>query len=97
MAEFKEVAKQYARMCTTYEHCGNCPINVVRDKAYVCRYWALVVDPEKAEEVILQWAKEHPPVTNRDKFKEVFGFDPIADRLDAITWFAAEYKEPEKR
>lgn len=97
MADFKEVAKQYARMCNNFNGCEGCPINEIRLKSYVCRYWTLAIDPEKAEEVVMQWAKEHPLMTNRDKFKEVFGFDPIVDRLDAITWFAAEYKEPEKR
>ena len=35
-----------------------------------------VEHPEEATELIRKWAEEHPVVTNRDKFEEVFGFAP---------------------
>lgn len=104
MAEFTKVAKEYSRLCSAYPSCHDldkeCPMNKARDKAYVCRYWTLCIDPEKAEEVIMNWAKENPVKTNRDKFKEVFGFDPVI--LDIWNqrggeWLFEEYKEPEKR
>ena len=100
MAEFVKVAKEYSRMCNSYVCCNECPLNEVRDKAVVCKYWTLFVNPEKAEEVVMKWAKENPPVTNRDKFKEVFGFDPLIDKhlmcgTPILGWFGKEYKEPE--
>ena len=94
MAElFVKVAKELTRMCNTYEHCYDCPINKVKDKAYACRYWVLLQNPEKAEEVIMKWAKEHSVKTNRDKFREVFGMDIITYQDD---WANQEYKEPKK-
>ena len=32
---------------------------------------------EKSMEVVAQWAKEHPLVTMKDKYKEVFGVEPV--------------------
>lgn len=97
MAEFVKVAKEYNRICDSYE-CGNdCPLNKVRDKAVVCRYWTLLVNPEKAEEVVMKWAKEHPAKTNAKKFIEVFGF-PISQKFPVSEydseWLNKEYKEP---
>ena len=45
----------------------------------------------------MKWAKEHQPVTNADKFKEVFGCSPFRIMLfndDFTKWFHEEYKEP---
>lgn len=108
MADFTKVAKEYSRMCSAHPNCycydgtNKCPIDEAKDKSIICRYWTLVVDPEKAEEVIMKWAKEHPPVSNLDKFKEVFGFDPLADKhlmcaTPIVGWFGKEYKETIKR
>lgn len=99
MAEYQEVIKQLHRICEHYraeEYCVNCPIRKAQG-IYQCWRW-VSEDPEKAEELIMQWAKENPPITNADKFKEVFGCDP---RLLAIwnsnshIWFDDEFKEPE--
>ena len=100
MADFKEVAKHYARLCKSYPDCGvECPINKIRSADTVCRYWTLVVDPETAEKVIMDWAEKHPHVTNRDKFIEVFGNEPLLLdiwNLKGVNWLLKEYKEPEK-
>ncbi len=98
MAEFKEVMKQFNRMCDEHKWCNTCQISTNR-KLYTCFRW-LTENPTKGEEIIMEWAKEHPPVTNLDKFKEIFGFDPLADKhlmcgTPIIGWFGKEYKEPE--
>lgn len=98
MADFVIVAKVYARLCNSFNNCEECTLNKVKSKTVVCRYWVLVEDPKTAENVILDWARKNPPITNADKFKEVFGCDP---RLLAIwnsnshIWFDDEFKEPE--
>ncbi len=101
MAEFKEVAKQYLRMCNSFNHCGyyhcnECPLNSVRSKDNTCAYWAFITDPETSEKVIVNWAKKNPVMTNRDKFKEVFGFDPYSKTVFEKIWFEDDYKEPIK-
>ena len=100
MAEFTKVAKEYARLCQSYHDCGKgCPINQVRNQSSVCRYWTLVIDPETAEKVVLNWAADHPIKTNRKKFNETFGFD-IAAKFAiseyASKWLEEGYEEPEK-
>ena len=97
MAEFQEVAKMYDRLCESYDECYKCPMfrNRNENDPVVCRYWTLIVEPETAEEIILHWGKEHPIMTNRMKFKEVFGFE-FTDRVPESQyhreWLDAEYK-----
>ena len=97
MAEFQEVAKMYDRLCDSYDECYKCPMfrNRNGNNPIGCGYWTLKVDPETAEEIILRWGKEHPIMTNRMKFKEVFGFE-FTDRVPESQyhreWLDAEYK-----
>lgn len=44
--------------------CNNCPFDG-EDLCNMCQ----------SIEMVEEWAKEHPIVTNADKFREVFGFD----------------------
>ena len=100
MAEYKEVIKQFKRICKHYRQdvcCSKCPLKEVRG-VYHCWRW-ISEEPEEAEELILQWAKENPEKTNRDIFKDTYGFD-ISDlfRLgisrDLQSWLEMEYEEP---
>lgn len=78
MAEFKKVMKQRERMCKYAEtKCDNrCDLHKLGGcfsefcNNYICNC------PQEAEEIIMNWAKEHPAKTNADKFKEVFGVKP---------------------
>ena len=95
MAEYQEVARQFKRMCDSRKWCDSCIINEKRGTITCYRF--MMEQPMKAEEIIMQWAKEHPHVTNAEKFKEVFGYDP---QLLAIwnnsshIWFDDEFEEP---
>ena len=99
MAEFREVAKIYGRLCKSYNECCECPMFRNRDKndSVACRYWALIVDPETAEKVILHWGKEHPIKTKGMKFREVFGEDMMemltGEHAPLDDWLNEEYKE----
>lgn len=98
MAEFKTVMKEHDRMCRSFScDCKDCPLGKRRN-VFTCLRW-IFDHPYEGEELIMQWAKENPPVTNRVKFTEVFGFDPIF--LDSWSqrggeWLLEEYKEPKK-
>ena len=97
MAEYTEICKVFKRMCNSFDECSKCPMNKARDSAYTCRYWMLCVDPEAAEKVILNWAKENPVKTNCQKFTEVFGFSPYTltiFKVNSVEWLESEYKEP---
>lgn len=76
MAEFVEVIKQKERMCDSFSECIKCPLakNNIRD----CVAFEFH-NAEEAEKIIMEWAKEHPVITNREKFNEVFGVEFGAD------------------
>ncbi len=53
--------------------------------AYLCEHIHL---PEKAldcVELLEKWVKEHPVITNKDKFKEVFGVEPDDDSCPPVS------------
>ena len=95
MAEFKEVTKQFKRMCDSYHDCSECPLNKPRGLK-VCWRWGYD-EPEKAEEIIMNWAKKNPSITNNDKIKEIFGLDfksTFTASPWTLEWLDEEYKEP---
>lgn len=51
--------------------CVNCPLGKV------CNTGEKIFRAYDAIEIVESWAKENPIVTNADKFKEVFGFEPL--------------------
>lgn len=95
--EFQEFWKQKERMCGEQSTCETCPMNGMRfDYNNFC---AKVIEknPQQAEQIVEQWAKEHPVITNADKFREVFGVDiAIVSGLLNEEWLNQEYKEPEE-
>ena len=80
-------------MCESYGgFCKGCPLEF----AISCHNWMLA-HPEETEEIIMRWSEEHPIITNRKKFEEVFGFN-IATLFDVnnchiAEWLNEEYKE----
>ena len=92
MAEFVKVAAELTRMCRHYEgFCKECPLGF----AASCRNW-VTSQPQKAEEVIMEWAEENPPKTNGAKFEEIFSYD-FVKALYTDDWYNAEYKVPEEQ
>lgn len=69
MAEFVEIMKQKKRMCKEIA-CAFCEIGNDCMSGQDCIGY-IVENPERAEEIIMQWACEHPIKTNADKFKEI--------------------------
>ena len=97
MAEFQKVVKERNRMCEQYNSCTHCPLKELQTMSSnaMCRALAFQY-PEEAERIIMQWASEHPIMTNRRKFKEVFGFaldEKYATPINILAWFDEEYKE----
>lgn len=95
MAEFKTVMGAFQRLCSERK-CGSCPVGyrVFNERESYCCVWAKN-HPEESERIIMQWAKENPLMTNRMKFKEVFGFEFTARVPESQyhrEWLDAEYK-----
>lgn len=59
MAEFQEVMKQWRRMCRANERCSSCPLNNA-DCCISDPYLRTDVEIETLEELITNWAEEHP-------------------------------------
>lgn len=107
MAEFRDVAKAYKRLCDSQETCKDCVLGKLASNAVCCEE-AIVKCPEEAERIIMQWAKENPLMTNRMRFEEVFGCGIVTHEIhEAIPghveilnasdeefeeWLNAEYK-----
>lgn len=76
--EFEEFVEKRKRMCKEYIPCSNgCPIYSARllDIYHAgCAQWCLD-NFKSAEEIVDDWTKDNPVLTNAAKFKEVFGVD----------------------
>lgn len=94
MSEFKNIMREYHRMCNGMS-CDNCPIASTSNGIDLSCNDLMRKFPEEAERIIMQWAKKHPVMSNRKKFKEVFGFD-VATMFEVnrgnVEWLDSEYK-----
>jgi hypothetical protein len=99
MAEFQTVIKERERMCNSFLGCMRCPLAKWQLGIAGCRDRTFD-NPAEAERIIIQWAAEHPLVTNGAKFEEIFGvpFWAISCGVTpAISkWLRSEYKEVKK-
>lgn len=97
MAEFRDVAKAYKRLCDAFGSCTDCPLNDLTKKTFcACESSVAKFYPEEAERIIMKWAKENPLMTNGRKFREVFGEDMMVmlteEHAPLGDWLTAEYK-----
>ena len=88
--------EEETRMCESFgTTCVGCPMHPSAKKArYDCRTFVRTC-PEQAVAIVEQWSKEHPIMTNKMKFEEVFG--KTCDESGVLarpSWWEAEYKEP---
>ena len=93
------------RMCAFYHAekscCLNCPLSVGNNGTeYGCAKYQTDY-PSKAVIIVDEWAREHPIITNREKFVEVFGAISFAafvwNKLKDggyDDWWEKEYKAP---
>lgn len=92
----QEMARIYKRICKVYHagYCEGCPL-IGRNftDATDCLN-AIILHPDEYEKALLDWVKENPAPTNRDKFFEVFGISEYPP-LD-WGWWDEEYIEPDK-
>lgn len=86
MAEFKEVMRQYKRMCRV-TNCGDCPFTT--ELGWDCKPDTLAVEEDFDiwETTVMEWARKHPepkPVTVRDLLSY------IAEHIDSNTCFSID-------
>ena len=64
----KATIYDYARMCKFYKNCNDCAL---AKTTAICQVF-IEEHPDKANEIILNWCKEHPVETRQDRFLKMF-------------------------
>lgn len=68
----KATIYDYARMCRKFKECSLCPVSN-HNSGLNCSCYALIEKyPDKANEIILKWCKEHPAETRQSKLLKMF-------------------------
>lgn len=67
--EFKEAMKIRERMCNYHKECKDCPLNKLADGCIDAMIE--VGELDEYEKILEGWAKEHPVMTNIDKYIDV--------------------------
>ena len=63
----------FSRVCKTYyDNCPKCPLAHQNNEISVRCDDILRINPDKANEIILNWCKEHPVETRQDRFLKMF-------------------------
>lgn len=83
--------KESNRMCYSINFCTECPL----DKENLCANSVTNGEEEKVVMLVEQWSKEHPLITNRQKFQQVFG-RPLHRIKNPTGWWDEEYKPPKE-
>ena len=96
MTEFERICNEWKRMHRTVPNCSDCPLSLTNN--HIEKNCNVVVReyPAKAKEIIMKWSEEHPIMTNRRKFEEVFGFTPATMfevNCRNADWLDEEYRE----
>lgn len=74
--EYLDAVNTKKRMCKAYKcQCDDCPLSSTNNGTANCCEVLLANYAEVAEKILSDWAVAHPPMTNADKFVEVFGKD----------------------
>lgn len=75
----KATIYDYARLCRHFD-CINCPLyDNSNELSEYCRD-RIMQDTDEANEIILNWCKEHPVKTRQDKFLKMFPNATIDDK-----------------
>lgn len=78
-----KLIKDYARMCESKVgiDCDRCELN--KNKKYSSCELFMMKEPEKAVEIIEEWAAEHPAKTRQSEFLKMFP-DSVKDKDGVI-------------
>ena len=82
------------RMCRSFSTCQSCREELKLNK---CVNQLETENTKLAVDAVEQWSKEHPIMTNKMKFEEVFG-DTCVENGELVlvrpSWWFEEYREP---
>lgn len=72
MKESATIFVDYARVCKKHKNCRGCPLSIAQNGMKVVCLDLIKEYPDKANEIVLNWCKEHPTETRQDKFLKMF-------------------------
>lgn len=67
----KATIYDYARMCNKVKDCKKCPLSSLNNGLFSACNILIREHPDKANEIILKWCKEHPAVTRQSKIQKI--------------------------
>lgn len=79
------------RMCNKLT-CDHCPISSMNNKTDKCCPDFIKYFPNSAVLLVQKWGEDNQFMTNKDKFKEVFGVDYAMGNFMTSEWWNKEYK-----
>lgn len=83
MKKEKATIEDFARMCNKNSaKCDECPLTLINNGKHEFCDDFIRQSPDKANEIILKWCKEHPIKTRQEKFLEMF---PNVELVDGGT------------
>ena len=62
----------YARLCKNAKNCNDCPFGINNTGIEIACSYLVREIPDRANEIILNWCKEHPVETRQDRFLKMF-------------------------
>lgn len=68
----KATIYDYVRMCKSINKCEDCPLGVNNNETELSCSFLVRETSDKANEIILNWCKEHPVETRQDRFLKMF-------------------------
>ena len=74
----------YARMCKDMKECKDCPLGVHKTRTGMACGNLIREIPDKTNEIILNWCKEHPAQTRQDRFLKMFPNVALSDKIIKI-------------
>lgn len=104
MLDLATYRKDFYRMCRTVG-CAGCKFH---EEHIPCEFTDEDFSPDMAADIVEEWAKANPPITNAQKFKKVFGVMATHDNTKRVldssgnwcilaraSWWDSEYEGPE--
>ena len=95
--------KEKNRMCESNSGCIGCPfedlisVRQFQDETTACDI-VEYDDPAEAVRIVEEWSKAHPIQTRREKYKEVFGSEPLSFCSPSLgyprEWWDMPYEAP---
>lgn len=68
----KATIYDYIRMCKNITECEDCPLGTKNNGEGIACSFLMRKAPDKANEIILKWCKEHPIKTRQSEFLKMF-------------------------